>query len=102
MYACICRRITEAAVRQAGHAGVTTPEDLILLFRLDDAACCGRCARQPERLLALATEGAAHWDRGPATALPTAPWVLVGAAGTLVRAAAQRVSAGAWAGPREA
>ena len=57
MYACICRGITEAAVRQAGHAGVIAPGALIMVLGLDDDACCGRCANRVQDFVALALEG---------------------------------------------
>src|SRR5947209_2421810 len=101
MYACICRSVTESDVRQAGHAGVTAPEDLIVLFGLNDASCCGRCARQPDHLVALASEGAGRWEMGPA-AMPSAPRVLTGAARALVQAAFHRAPAAATLRRREA
>lgn len=66
MYACICRAIPEAAVRRAGHAGVTAPDDLIVLFRLDDPSCCGRCIRRIDAIAALAADGAAEGEQEPA------------------------------------
>lgn len=87
MYACLCRAIPEAEVRRVGHAGVTTPEDLIILFGLNDPACCGRCARQPAHLVALAAEGAVNWEREPATSLPSIPRLVAGVAWELLQAA---------------
>jgi len=84
MYACVCRAITEAEVRRAGHAGVTSPEDLITLFGLDDASCCGRCARQPERIAALAAEGAERSDPDVHATLPSTPGLVTGMARSLI------------------
>ena len=84
MYACICRAITEAEVRRAGHAGVTSPEDLITLFGLNDASCCGRCARQPERMAALAAEGADRFDQEVHATLPSTPALVAGVARSLI------------------
>jgi bacterioferritin-associated ferredoxin len=78
MYACICRAITETDVRRAGHAGVISPDDLITLFKLNDASCCGRCARRPERMVALAAEGAERADRDVHATLPYTATVLAG------------------------
>lgn len=58
MYACICREITEADVRRVGSAGVVTPDRLITVLGLDDAACCGRCVDGVEDFVALAWAGA--------------------------------------------
>ena len=87
MYVCICRAVTEADVRRAGHAGVTAPEDLVALFGLNDESCCGRCARRPEQFVALAAEGAAHGELEPAAALPSTPSLVAGATRVLLRVA---------------
>jgi bacterioferritin-associated ferredoxin len=70
MYTCICRAIPEAAVRRAGHAGVTEPDDLIVLFGLDDPSCCGRCVRRIDAIAALAADGANEGDHEPAARSP--------------------------------
>ncbi len=59
MYACICRGVTEAEVRQAGRAGVVSPGALISVLGLDDDACCGQCPERVQEFVALALEGAA-------------------------------------------
>jgi bacterioferritin-associated ferredoxin len=84
MYACICRAITETDVRRAGHAGVTAPDDLIELFSLNDASCCGRCARRPERLVALAAEGADRSGPEVHATLPSTPALVAGVARSLI------------------
>ena len=87
VYVCSCRAITEAEVQRAGHAGVTAPDDLIVLFGLNDETCCGRCARRTEHFVTLAVKGAARGDLAPTTALPTTPSVITGAARALLKAA---------------
>ena len=87
MYVCVCRAITEADVRHAGHAGVTAPEDLVLLFGLNDEACCGRCVRRAEKLATLAAEGAAHADLEATAVLPSTPSLVTGVARALLRTA---------------
>jgi bacterioferritin-associated ferredoxin len=73
MYACICRAITEADVRRAGRAGVTSREDLIALFGLGDSSCCGRCIRRTDRLVELAAEGKDCADTGDGAIIPLTP-----------------------------
>ena len=79
MYACICRAITEADVRRAGRAGVTSPEDLIALFGLRDRSCCGRCVRQIDRFVALAAEGKDCAVLGDGAIIPLTPVLVAGA-----------------------
>jgi bacterioferritin-associated ferredoxin len=78
MYACICRAITEAEVRRAGRAGVTSREDLIILFGLRDPSCCGRCVRQADRFVALATEGKDCADIDDGAMIPLTPVLVAG------------------------
>jgi bacterioferritin-associated ferredoxin len=78
MYACICRAITEAEVRRAGRAGVTSREDLIALFGLRDRSCCGRCLRQADRFVALAAEGKDCADVGDGAIIPLTPVLVAG------------------------
>lgn len=66
MYACICRRIPEDRVREAGRTGITAPAALIAVLGLDDQHCCGRCAARVDDFVELACEGAASgsvWAR---------------------------------------
>lgn len=58
MYACVCRGITEAEVRDAGGAGVLGASDLIAVLGLDDEACCGQCVDRVDDFVSLAIEGA--------------------------------------------
>jgi bacterioferritin-associated ferredoxin len=88
MYACICRAIPEAAVRRAGHAGVTAPEDLIVLFGLDDPSCCGRCIRRIDAFAALAAEGAADADEHEPAPVQSAGGLVAAAVRTWAASAA--------------
>lgn len=78
MYACICRAISEAEVRRAGRAGMVAPEDLITLFGLRDPSCCGRCVRQIDRLVAIATEGQDCADVDDGAMIPLTPVLAAG------------------------
>ncbi len=59
MYACICKGIAEGAVRRAGRQGILSATELVEHFGLNDARCCGRCARNPGQFVELALDGAA-------------------------------------------
>lgn len=59
MYACICRGITEARVREAGRAGITAPDALIAGLGLDNERCRGRCAAHVGEFVELVWEGGA-------------------------------------------
>ena len=60
MYVCLCRAVSESAVRAMGRAGLVSEADLIEVMRLDDDACCGHCLRNIDALAELAREGAAE------------------------------------------
>jgi bacterioferritin-associated ferredoxin len=62
MYACICLAITEDQVKNVGGAGTVAPSSLIEVLGLKDRNCCGRCAKQVDRFVTLAWEGAAEAD----------------------------------------
>jgi bacterioferritin-associated ferredoxin len=55
VYICLCRGIKETDVRELGRAGVVCPEALTTALGVDQEDCCGRCARNIEELVALAT-----------------------------------------------
>ncbi|MGD9890437.1 MAG: (2Fe-2S)-binding protein [Dehalococcoidia bacterium] len=78
MYACICRAITEAEVRRAGRAGVTSCEDLITFFGLRERSCCGRCLRQVDRFVRLAADGQDCADAGDGAIIPLTPVLVAG------------------------
>lgn len=54
MYVCVCKAIRDSDVRRQARKGVTTPEGLIKAFKLNDSKCCGRCAREIDRFVAIA------------------------------------------------
>jgi bacterioferritin-associated ferredoxin len=56
MYVCLCRAVTDSAVRKLGRAGVIDADDLIERLRLEDKEACGYCARHIEQIVAIATE----------------------------------------------
>ncbi len=57
MYMCLCKGITESAVREAGRAGFVMPSQLKCKFGLKDNGCCGRCARHIHEFVDLALQG---------------------------------------------
>lgn len=59
MFACICRRVTEAEVFRAGLEGALVPDALITVLGLDDDMCCGQCVRRIDEFVALARRGGA-------------------------------------------
>lgn len=54
MYVCLCQGLKESDVQHAALAGNTTPDSLITALKLTDPKCCGRCAREIDRLLLTA------------------------------------------------
>ena len=56
MYMCICKALTESDVRRVVHQGATTAEELISGLGLQDAVCCGRCAREVDRYVTFASQ----------------------------------------------
>ncbi len=65
MYVCICLAITEAQVKDVGRTGTVAPAALIDVLGLKDRNCCGRCARQVDRFVTLAWEGAGEAEVRP-------------------------------------
>jgi bacterioferritin-associated ferredoxin len=63
MFACICRRVTEADVRRAGVQGAVAGEALVNALGLDDERCCGRCLARVDEFVELALSGAAEDNR---------------------------------------
>lgn len=86
MYLCLCKGLTEEDVERAGRAGCVTAEDLLVALDLEDTLCCGRCARDIDRFVAVAEEAFAG-RRVTATDRPRLPVVPRARAGTMVRAA---------------
>jgi bacterioferritin-associated ferredoxin len=59
MFACICRRVTEADVCQAGVRGFVASDALVMALGLDEEGCCGRCLARVDEFVELALRGAA-------------------------------------------
>lgn len=80
MYLCVCTGVTESDVRRVARESYPTPEGLISALELDGDACCGRCALEIDRFLAVAIEEhglARSASAGGGTSLPatrTADW----------------------------
>lgn len=55
MYVCLCKGLTESDVRGACHLAKKGPEVLTAALGLDDDDCCGRCTRNINDLVAIAT-----------------------------------------------
>lgn len=69
MIFCSCKAISEDEVRELGARGIVRGQILIAVLGLDAPECCGRCARDVERLEAVAREGlAAPFELVPAGA----------------------------------
>lgn len=58
VYVCLCKGLKESDVRRAANAGSTSPETLIAALGLTDPVCCGRCAREIDRLIQVGTAAA--------------------------------------------
>ncbi|MEY4705358.1 MAG: hypothetical protein RL042_1563 [Nitrospirota bacterium] len=54
MYICLCRGITESAIRRLGEEGVVCPNILACELGLNEPDCCGRCLKKIETLSAIA------------------------------------------------
>jgi bacterioferritin-associated ferredoxin len=55
MFVCLCKGLTESDVRLAGTTCPLEADALTQALGLDDRDCCGRCARNIDRLVALAS-----------------------------------------------
>lgn len=58
MYICLCRGITESAIRRLGEEGVVCPHALACELGLNEPDCCGRCLKKIEALTAIAQQHA--------------------------------------------
>jgi bacterioferritin-associated ferredoxin len=58
VYICLCKGISEAQVRELGLAGICSPDALAKTLGLEEEGVCGRCIRNMEALVALATREA--------------------------------------------
>ena len=55
MYVCLCKGLTESDIQRVGQAGIVEAEKLVAALGLNDDECCGRCARDIQELMDLAT-----------------------------------------------
>jgi bacterioferritin-associated ferredoxin len=58
VYICLCKGISEAHIRELGLAGICSPDALAKALGLEEEGVCGRCIRNIEALVALATREA--------------------------------------------
>ena len=56
MYICLCKGLTETAVRQvAATEGSSSPQALLEAIGWDDGTCCGRCASSIDGIFSFVT-----------------------------------------------
>lgn len=55
MYVCLCKGLTESDIQRVGQTGIVEAEKLVEALGLTDDECCGRCARDIQEFVALAT-----------------------------------------------
>jgi bacterioferritin-associated ferredoxin len=70
MYICLCKGISEAQVREFGRLGICSADALAAALGIEEEGICGRCIRNIDALVALATSGPAK-TTGGAFARPT-------------------------------
>jgi bacterioferritin-associated ferredoxin len=70
MYVCLCQGLKESDVARVARAGCTTPAALIAALQLSDPKCCGRCAREIDRLVRLAAVTTAQPTNEPSGFAP--------------------------------
>jgi bacterioferritin-associated ferredoxin len=58
VYICLCKGISESQVRELGLAGICSADALVATLGLEEEGVCGRCRRNIEALVALATREA--------------------------------------------
>jgi bacterioferritin-associated ferredoxin len=58
VYICLCKGISESQVRELGLAGICSADALAATLGLEEDGVCGRCLRNIEALVALATRAA--------------------------------------------
>jgi bacterioferritin-associated ferredoxin len=63
VYICLCKGISESEVQALGRSGIRSAEELALMLGLEDEGSCGRCLRNIEALVALATRDLAGTSR---------------------------------------
>jgi bacterioferritin-associated ferredoxin len=55
MYVCLCKGLTESDVQHVVRHVGTDPTVLTAALKLDDEDCCGRCARNIDELITIAS-----------------------------------------------
>jgi bacterioferritin-associated ferredoxin len=55
MYLCLCKGLTESDVQRACQRIQSNPDAVASTLGLEDEDCCGRCARNIEEFLSVAT-----------------------------------------------
>ena len=58
MYVCLCKGLTESDVRRLAQSSGREAEALSTALGLEDDDCCGRCARNIEQLVGMASGAA--------------------------------------------
>lgn len=70
MYICLCKGISESQVRECGRLGICSADALAVALGIEEEGVCGRCIRNIDRLVALAT-AALHRQPGCDLSRPT-------------------------------
>jgi bacterioferritin-associated ferredoxin len=55
VYICLCKGISESQVRACGRLGLCSADALALALGIEEEGVCGRCIRNIDDLVALAT-----------------------------------------------
>jgi bacterioferritin-associated ferredoxin len=55
MYVCLCKGLTESDIQRAAQSCKLAPEALTEKLGLEDEDCCGRCVRNIQQLIAVAS-----------------------------------------------
>jgi bacterioferritin-associated ferredoxin len=55
MYICLCKGLTETAVRNVANTQGATPQALLEAIGWDDGTCCGRCASGIDKIFSFVT-----------------------------------------------
>ncbi len=57
MYVCLCKGITDSRVRELTDSDLVCQEELASRLGIDEDGCCGRCLRDIQFLVVLASSG---------------------------------------------
>ena len=60
MYICLCKGIRESDVQALGRSGICSAAELALTLGLEEDGICGRCLRDIESLVDVATRDLAE------------------------------------------